>query len=74
MITYDRRGFGRSSHPAVGYNYDTFASDLNTVLRTLNLTGVALVGFSMGTGEVTRYLGKYGSKRVRRARAVPGVA
>src|SRR2546425_2049868 len=67
VITYDRRGFGRSSQPAVGYNYDTFASDLNTVLTTLNLTGVALVGFSMGTGEVTRYLGKYGSKRVRKA-------
>src|SRR5467141_1913806 len=67
VITYDRRGFGRSSQPAVGYNYDTFASDLNIVLTTLNLTGVALVGFSMGTGEVTRYLGKYGSKRVRKA-------
>jgi len=67
VITYDRRGFGRSSQPAVGYNYDTFASDLNTVLTTLNLTGVALVGFSMGTGEVTRYMGKYGTKRVRKA-------
>lgn len=67
VITYDRRGFGRSSKPAVGYNYDTFAADLNTVLTTLNLTNVALVGFSMGTGEVTRYLGKYGSKLVRKA-------
>jgi pimeloyl-ACP methyl ester carboxylesterase len=67
VITYDRRGFGRSSKPAVGYNYDTFADDLNTVLTTLNLASVALVGFSMGTGEVTRYLGKYGSKRVRKA-------
>ena len=67
VITYDRRGFGRSSQPAVGYNYDTFASDLNTVLTTLNLTGVSLVGFSMGTGEVTRYIGKYGTKRVRKA-------
>jgi pimeloyl-ACP methyl ester carboxylesterase len=67
VITYDRRGFGRSSKPAVGYDYDTFAADLNTVLTTLNLTNVALVGFSMGTGEVTRYLGKYGSKRVRKA-------
>jgi len=62
-----RRGFGRSSQPAVGYNYDTFASDLNAVLTTLNLTGVSLVGFSMGTGEVTRYIGKYGTKRVRKA-------
>jgi non-heme chloroperoxidase len=67
VITYDRRGFGRSSQPTVGYNYDTFASDLNTVLTTLNLTGVSLVGFSMGTGEVTRYIGKYGTKRVRKA-------
>jgi pimeloyl-ACP methyl ester carboxylesterase len=67
VITYDRRGFGRSSQPTVGYHYDTFASDLNTVLTTLNLTGVSLVGFSMGTGEVTRYIGKYGTKRVRKA-------
>ena len=67
VITYDRRGFGRSSQPAVGYNYDTFASDLNTVLTSLSLTDVCLVGFSMGTGEVTRYIGKYGTKRVRKA-------
>ena len=67
VITYDRRGFGRSSKPAVGYNYDTFASDLDAVLTALNLTDVSLVGFSMGTGEVTRYIGKYGTKRVRKA-------
>src|SRR6267142_4988710 len=67
VITYDRRGFGRSSQPAVGYNYDTFASDLNTMLTSLSLTDVCLVGFSMGTGEVTRYIGKYGTKRVRKA-------
>ena len=67
VITYDRRGFGRSSKPTVGYNYDTFAADLDTVLNTLNLTDVSLVGFSMGTGEVTRYIGKYGTKRVRKA-------
>ena len=67
VIAYDRRGFGRSSQPAVGYNYDTFASDLNTMLTSLNLTDVCLVGFSMGTGEVTRYIGKYGTKRVRKA-------
>ena len=67
VITYDRRGFGRSSKPAIGYNYDTFAADLDTVLSTLNLTDVSLVGFSMGTGEVTRYIGKYGTKRVRKA-------
>ena len=67
VIAYDRRGFGRSSKPAFGYDYDTFAADLNALLTKLNLTSVALVGFSMGTGEVTRYLGKYGSKRVRKA-------
>jgi pimeloyl-ACP methyl ester carboxylesterase len=67
VITYDRRGFGRSSKPGTGYNYDTFAADLNIVLTTLNLTNVALVGFSMGTGEVTRYFGKYGTKGVRKA-------
>ncbi len=67
VITYDRRGFGRSSKPAVGYNYDTFAADLNAVLTTLDLRSVALVGFSMGSGEVTRYIGKYGTERVRKA-------
>jgi len=67
VITYDRRGFGRSSKPATGYNYDTFAADLETVLKTLNLHNVALVGFSMGSGEVTRYLGKYGAGRIRKA-------
>lgn len=67
VITHDRRGFGRSSKPAVGYNYDTFAGDLDVVLKTLDLQDVALVGFSMGTGEVTRYIGKYGTKRVRKA-------
>jgi pimeloyl-ACP methyl ester carboxylesterase len=67
VITYDRRGFGRSSKPGTGYNYDTFAADLDTLLRTLNLTHAALVGFSMGSGEITRYLGKYGSSRVRKA-------
>ena len=67
VITYDRRGFGRSSQPAGGYNYDTFAADLNVVLTTLDLKNVALVGFSMGTGEVARYLGKYGPARVRKA-------
>ena len=67
VITYDRRGFGRSSKPGVGYNYDTFAADLDKVLRKLNLKKVDLVGFSMGSGEVTRYLGKYGAKRVRKA-------
>ncbi|GAA1993144.1 alpha/beta hydrolase [Catenulispora subtropica] len=67
VITYDRRGFGRSSQPAVGYDYDTFAADLAALLDHLDLTGVLLVGFSMGTGEVTRYLSAYGSDRVRKA-------
>src|SRR5262245_9356136 len=67
VITYDRRGFGRSSKTGVGYNYDTFAADLDKLLKKLNLKKVALVGFSMGTGEVTRYIGKYGTKRVRKA-------
>jgi non-heme chloroperoxidase len=67
VITYDRRGFGRSSQPTVGYDYDTFAADLNTLLEHLNLNDIILGGFSMGTGEVTRYLGKYGSSRVRKA-------
>src|SRR6202790_1520589 len=67
VITYDRRDFGRSSKPATGYDYDTFAADLDKLLKKLDLKKVALVGFSMGTGEVTRYLGKYGSKRVRKA-------
>ena len=67
VITYDRRGFGRSSKPAIGYDYDTFASDLDKLLKKLDLKKVALVGFSMGSGEVTRYLAKYGAKRVRKA-------
>jgi non-heme chloroperoxidase len=67
VITYDRRGFGQSSQPTTGYDYDTFAADLNVVLDTLNLTDAVLVGFSMGTGEVARYLGTYGSQRVAKA-------
>ena len=67
VISYDRRGFGRSSQPTVGYDYDTFAADLDALLEHLDLDGAVLVGFSMGTGEVTRYLGSYGSARVRRA-------
>ena len=67
VITYDRRGFGRSSKPTVGYDYDTFASDLKAVIEHLDLHDVALVGFSMGSGEVVRYLGTYGSDRVRKA-------
>lgn len=64
VVTYDRRGFGQSSQPTTGYDYDTFAADLKVVLDTLDLTDVVLVGFSMGTGEVARYVGNYGSARV----------
>jgi pimeloyl-ACP methyl ester carboxylesterase len=61
VITYDRRGFGQSSQPAVGYDYDTFAADLHALLEHLDLRDAVLVGHSMGTGEVTRYLASYGS-------------
>jgi non-heme chloroperoxidase len=64
VIAYDRRGFGQSSQPTFGYDYDTFAHDLNTLLTTLDLADVVLVGFSMGTGEVARYIGQYGTERV----------
>src|SRR6266581_4682138 len=64
VITYDRRGFGKSSQPASGYDYDTFAADLNTLLEHLDLREAVLAGHSMGAGEVTRYLGRYGSARV----------
>src|SRR5216683_6882922 len=64
VITYDRRGFGQSSQPVVGYDYDTFAADLHALLEHLDLRDAVLVGHSMGTGEVTRYLSNYGSARV----------
>jgi non-heme chloroperoxidase len=70
VITYDRRGFGASSQPTIGYDYDTFAADLHALVEKLNLLDMVLVGFSMGTGEVTRYLGTYGSARVRKAALV----
>ena len=73
VITYDRRGFGKSSQPTTGYNYDTFAEDLNKLLQQLELRDVVLVGFSMGGGEVARYLGKYGSKVVSKAVIIGGV-
>jgi non-heme chloroperoxidase len=74
VITYDRRGFGKSSQPWSGYDYDTFASDLNTLLETLDLTDVTLVGFSMGGGELARYVSLYGQDRISKlvfASAVP---
>ena len=64
VITYDRRGFGKSSQPASGYDYDTFAADLHALMEHLDLRDAVLGGHSMGTGEVTRYLGRYGSARV----------
>jgi non-heme chloroperoxidase len=64
VITYDRRGFGKSSQPVTGYDYDTFAADLNALMGKLDLREAVIVGHSMGTGEVTRYLGVYGSARV----------
>lgn len=67
VIAYDRRGFGRSSQPATGYDYDTFAADLNGLVEKLDLQGAALVGFSMGGGEVARFVGKYGTGRVSKA-------
>lgn len=67
VITVDRRGFGRSSRPASGYDYDTFTADLHAVVEKLGLREMTLVGFSMGTGEVTRYLSRHGSDRVRAA-------
>jgi pimeloyl-ACP methyl ester carboxylesterase len=67
VLTYDRRGFGRSSQPTTGYNYDTFADDLHELVARLLLQDFALAGFSMGGGEVARYFGKYGSRGVRKA-------
>ena len=67
VITYDRRGFGRSDQPTTGYNYDTFAADLEKIVKKLKLHDFVLAGFSMGGGEVARYIGKYGSKGVAKA-------
>jgi non-heme chloroperoxidase len=73
VITYDRRGFGKSSQPTTGYNYDSFAEDLHKVITHLKLHDFTLIGFSMGGGEVARYLGKYGSKGVSKAVIISGV-
>jgi len=72
-IAYDRRGFGRSGQPWDGYNYDTLADDLEDILSTLQLTDVTLVGFSMGGGEVARFLTRYGKNRVRSAALISSV-
>ena len=73
VIAYDRRGFGKSSQPTAGYNYDTFAEDLHKLIAHLKLRDFALVGFSMGGGEVARYIGRYGSKNVSKAVIFGGV-
>jgi len=73
VITYDRRGFGQSSQPTTGYDYDTFAEDLRKLVTKLELRDFALVGFSMGGGEVARYIGKYGSETVSKAVILSGV-
>jgi non-heme chloroperoxidase len=73
VITYDRRGFGQSSQPSSGYDYDTFAEDLHKLVTKLDLHDFALAGHSMGGGEVARYLGKYGTKGVARAIFISGV-
>ena len=72
-ITYDRRGFGRSGRPVSGYDYDTFATDLHDLVTTLGLDSFALVGFSMGGGEVARYIGRYGTGKVTAAVLVSAV-
>ncbi len=73
VISYDRRGFGRSGQPWGGYNYDTLAADLNSLMEQLDLRGAALVGFSMGGGEVVRYLARFGASRVRKAVLISSV-
>ncbi len=73
VITYDRRGFGQSSKPTTGYDYDTFAQDLHRLIGQLDLKQFALVGFSMGGGEVARYIGNYGTKGVTKAVFAGGV-
>ena len=67
VVTYDRRGFGNSSKPTTGYNYDTFADDLHKLVTHLKLYDFTLVGFSMGGGEIARYFGKHGSKGIKKA-------
>lgn len=74
VITYDRRGFGFSSKPATGYDYDTLTEDLHTLLTKLDLRNASLVGFSMGGGEVARYFGAHGSERVSKAVFMSAVA
>jgi non-heme chloroperoxidase len=73
VITYDRRGFGQSGHPLLGYDYDTFADDLAAVLDGLDISGATLVGFSMGGGEIARYLTRHGAARIEKVALVSSV-
>jgi non-heme chloroperoxidase len=73
VITYDRRGFGKSSRPTTGYNYDTFAEDLHKLVTHLGLKDFSLVGFSMGGGEIARYIGKHGTKGVKKTVLIAAV-
>jgi len=73
VITYDRRGFGKSSKPTSGFDFDTFAADLRALITKLALTDLAIIGFSMAAGEVARYMGKYGSAGIRKAGIISGV-
>jgi len=72
-IAYDRRGFGRSDHPWTGYDYDTFADDLATLIETLELTNIVLIGFSMGGGDIARYISRHGSTRIAKAVLIASV-
>ncbi|MDP5044799.1 alpha/beta fold hydrolase [Leeuwenhoekiella sp. NPDC079379] len=74
VIAYDRRGFGKSDKPWGGYDYDTLAKDLNDLINVLNLTNITLVGFSMGGGEVSRYIGNYGTSKLKKAALISSVA
>lgn len=73
VITYDRRGFGQSGHPADGYNYDVFSDDLAVVVEELDLQGASLVGFSMGGGEIARYLSRQGAEKISKVALVSSV-
>ncbi len=74
VITYDRRGFGRSSAPETGYEYDTLAGDLAKLIDKLGVQDASLVGFSMGGGEVARYMGKYGGKGIAKVAFISSIA
>jgi len=74
VITYDRRGFGRSSRPTAGYDFDTLAADLQVLLEQLDLRGATVVGFSLGTGELARYIGRYGTERIGAAVFIESLA